>query len=102
MGAGEAAWRQAVDGLGLEPPLQVDAFGTVVFGLLGLATRPAWAQNVPERPLRIIVGVPPGAGPDVETRQFAAALDPHARLLHGRHRVFFPEGAAQHRNPHTR
>lgn len=32
MGAGEAAWRQAVDGLGLEPPLQVDAgLGAVAF-----------------------------------------------------------------------
>lgn len=43
-------------------------------GLLGLATTPARAQGYPDRPVRILVGVPPGAGPDVEARAFATAL----------------------------
>lgn len=43
-------------------------------GLLGLATAPARAQGYPDRPVRILVGVPAGAGPDVEARAFAAAL----------------------------
>jgi tripartite-type tricarboxylate transporter receptor subunit TctC len=46
----------------------------VQLGLLGLATTPARAQGYPDRPVRILVGVPPGAGPDVEARAFAAAL----------------------------
>ena len=42
-------------------------------GLLGVAT--ARAQGTyPDRPVRILAGVPAGAGPDVEARQFAAAL----------------------------
>ena len=43
-------------------------------GLLGLTTAPARAQGYPDRPVRILIGVPPGAGPDVEARAFAAAL----------------------------
>lgn len=43
-------------------------------GLLGLTTAPARAQGYPDRPVRILVGVPAGAGPDVEARAFAAAL----------------------------
>ena len=43
-------------------------------GLLGLATVPARAQGYPDRPVRILIGVPPGAGPDVEARAFAALL----------------------------
>ena len=43
-------------------------------GLLGLSAAPARAQGYPERALRIVVGYPPGAGPDVEARQFAAML----------------------------
>ena len=43
-------------------------------GLLGLSAAPARAQGYPERPVRIVVGYPPGAGPDVEARQFAAML----------------------------
>ncbi len=41
---------------------------------LGLGTAPARAQTYPDRPVRIVIGVPPGAGPDVEARAFAAAL----------------------------
>jgi tripartite-type tricarboxylate transporter receptor subunit TctC len=46
-------------------------------GLLGIAaigTTPARAQGYPDRPVRILVGVPAGAGPDVEARAFAALL----------------------------
>ena len=43
-------------------------------GLLGLSAAPARAQGYPERPVRIVVGYPPGSGPDVEARQFAAML----------------------------
>ena len=43
-------------------------------GLLGLSAAPARAQGYPERPVRIVVGYPPGSGPDVEARQFAAVL----------------------------
>ena len=43
-------------------------------GLRGIAAAPARAQGYPDRPLRILVGVPAGAGPDVEARAFAAVL----------------------------
>ena len=43
-------------------------------GWLGVAAAPVRAQGFPDRPVRILLGVPPGAGPDVEARQFAAAL----------------------------
>jgi tripartite-type tricarboxylate transporter receptor subunit TctC len=43
-------------------------------GLLGIAAAPARAQGYPDRPVRILVGYPAGAGPDVEARQFAAML----------------------------
>ncbi len=43
-------------------------------GLLGIAAVPARAQGYPDRPVRIVVGVPAGAGPDVEARAFAASL----------------------------
>ena len=46
----------------------------VQLGLLGLAMAPARAQGYPDGPVRIVIGVPPGAGPDVEARAFAAAL----------------------------
>ena len=48
--------------------------GAAPLSLLGVATTPAWAQGYPDHPVRILVGVPPGAGPDVEARQFAAML----------------------------
>lgn len=50
------------------------ALAAAPLGLLGIAAAPARAQGFPDRPVRILVGVPPGAGPDVEVRQFAAAL----------------------------
>lgn len=50
------------------------ALAAAPLGLLGIAAAPARAQGFPDRPVRILVGVPPGAGPDVEARQFAAAL----------------------------
>ena len=40
---------------------------------VGLAT-PATAQTFPDKPIRLLVGTPAGAGPDVEARQFAAQL----------------------------
>ena len=43
-------------------------------GLLGLASTTARAQGYPDHPVRILIGYPAGAGPDVETRQFAAML----------------------------
>lgn len=43
-------------------------------GLLGLASTSARAQGYPDRPVRILIGYPAGAGPDVEARQFAAVL----------------------------
>jgi tripartite-type tricarboxylate transporter receptor subunit TctC len=42
--------------------------------LLDGALQPASAQSYPSRPVRIIVPVPAGAGPDVEARQVAAVL----------------------------
>ena len=42
--------------------------------LLGIAAAPARAQGYPDRPVRILIGVPAGAGPDVEARAFAALL----------------------------
>ena len=38
------------------------------------AAFPAAAQTFPDKPIRILVGTPAGAGPDVEARQFAAQL----------------------------
>ena len=38
------------------------------------AAFPAAAQTFPNKPIRILVGTPAGAGPDVEARQFAAQL----------------------------
>lgn len=49
-------------------------FAAAQLGWLGVAAAPARAQGFPDRPVRILVGVPPGAGPDVEARQFAASL----------------------------
>ena len=43
-------------------------------GLLGLASTPARAQGYPDRPVRLLLGYPPGAGPDVEARAFGALL----------------------------
>jgi tripartite-type tricarboxylate transporter receptor subunit TctC len=43
-------------------------------GLASVASAPARAQGYPDRPVRIVVGYPAGAGPDVEARQFAAML----------------------------
>lgn len=43
-------------------------------GLLGVSTTSARAQGYPDRPVRILIGVPAGAGPDVEARTFAALL----------------------------
>ena len=43
-------------------------------GILGLAAAPTRAQGYPDRPVRILIGVPPGAGPDVEARAFATVL----------------------------
>ena len=44
---------------------------TLLFSFQAL---PAHAQTFPDKPIRILVGVPAGAGPDVEARQFAAQL----------------------------
>lgn len=49
--------------------IAIAAAATVV----GVAT-PAAAQTFPDKPVKILVGVPAGAGPDVEARQFAAQL----------------------------
>jgi tripartite-type tricarboxylate transporter receptor subunit TctC len=48
--------------------------GAAPLAVLGVAAAPVRAQGYPDRPVRILVGVPPGAGPDVEARQFAALL----------------------------
>ena len=42
--------------------------------MLSCFAAPAQAQTFPDQPIRILVGVPAGAGPDVETRRFAAQL----------------------------
>ena len=50
---------------------------TIVSGLtllFSLQALPLHAQTFPDKPVRILVGVPAGAGPDVEARQFAAQL----------------------------
>jgi tripartite-type tricarboxylate transporter receptor subunit TctC len=45
-----------------------------LLGIAGVATAPARAQGYPDHTVRILIGVPAGAGPDVEARVFAAAL----------------------------
>lgn len=47
----------------------------IAAALLALST-PAVAQDYPTKPIRFIVPVPPGAGPDVDTRQLTARLSP--------------------------
>ena len=42
--------------------------------LFSLQAAPVHAQTFPDKPIRLLVGVPAGAGPDVEARQFAAQL----------------------------
>ena len=42
--------------------------------LFSLQSAPVHAQIFPDKPIRLLVGVPAGAGPDVEARQFAAQL----------------------------
>jgi len=42
--------------------------------LLSLLAAPLFAQTFPDKPIRILVGVPAGAGQDVEARQFAQEL----------------------------
>jgi tripartite-type tricarboxylate transporter receptor subunit TctC len=44
------------------------------FATLALQPLPSGAQVFPNKPIRIIVGVPAGAGPDVEARQLAALM----------------------------
>ena len=53
---------------------QLAAAQLTLLGLAAAPAREARAQGYPERPVRILIGVPPGAGPDVEARQFAAVL----------------------------
>jgi tripartite-type tricarboxylate transporter receptor subunit TctC len=45
-------------------------FQRAVLGLaaLPLASAPAWADNYPTRPIRLIVGFPAGSGPDISAR----------------------------------
>ncbi len=45
-----------------------------LLGIAGVAPTPASAQGYPDRPVRILIGVPAGAGPDVEARAFATLL----------------------------
>lgn len=43
-------------------------------GLLGLAALPAWAQQYPAQPIKLVVGFPPGGGGDLYGRMIANAL----------------------------
>lgn len=47
----------------------------IAAALLALSA-PAVAQDYPTKPIRFIVPVPPGAGPDVDTRNITARLSP--------------------------
>ncbi len=49
--------------------------GALCLTLLGMAM-PAAAQEYPNKPIRFVVPVPPGAGPDVDMRNIAARLGP--------------------------
>ncbi|WP_454907947.1 Bug family tripartite tricarboxylate transporter substrate binding protein [Variovorax gossypii] len=43
-------------------------------GAMGLASRPAFAQTYPDRPIRMIVGLPPGGAVDTVARMLAESL----------------------------
>src|SRR5262245_5048240 len=42
--------------------------------LLALAAAPGYAQQYPAKPVRVLVGFPPGAGVDITTRLFTPRL----------------------------
>ncbi len=45
-----------------------------ILSLMFLVAAPAWAQQYPDRPVRIIVGYAAGSGPDIQARTVAAQL----------------------------
>ncbi len=51
-------------------------FGQLAAGAAALPAllRPAWAETYPSRPLRLIVGYPPGISPDITARLVAQSL----------------------------
>jgi tripartite-type tricarboxylate transporter receptor subunit TctC len=47
---------------------------TVLLMLVAAAAGPAWSQSWPQRPIRIVVGFPPGGGIDVVARLLSIPL----------------------------
>ena len=45
-----------------------------ILSLMLLAAAPAWAQQYPDHPVRVIVGYSAGSGPDIQARTVAAQL----------------------------
>ncbi len=52
------------------------ALAALMTGLLAACAPPVVAQDYPTKPIRVVVPVPPGAGPDVDMRHIAARLGP--------------------------
>ncbi len=59
-----------------------------LLGATLLAPALAWAQSFPDRPVRLVLGFPPGTGPDLVARQLAEAL-----------RESWPQGVAVDNKP---
>jgi len=55
-------------------PSIANLIGIFTAAILSLQIAPVQAQDYPNKPIRFIVPVPPGAGPDVDVRQMAPKL----------------------------
>ena len=58
----------------IKNPTIANLFGILIASILSLQIALVQAQDYPNKPIRFIVPVPPGAGPDVDVRQMAPKL----------------------------
>jgi len=58
----------------IKNPTIANLFGVLIASIFSLQIALVQAQDYPNKPIRFIVPVPPGAGPDVDVRQMAPKL----------------------------